>query len=499
LLYNACGEIVMRKSGILLAVSSLPSPYGIGDFGPQAYRWLRLLKKAGVKAWQVLPLNPLGYGNSPYQPYSSNAMDELYLSLDLLKKDQLIKTLKPFQKQSTSVQYDAVRKFKSTYLQTAFQAFKPNRAYQQFIQQNSWVRQYAIFITFKKLNQLRLWTEWPKQFKEYGQKPTKDLSAFEPSIAYEMFLQFKLFEQWSALQQFALKLGIELIGDIPIYVGIDSDDVWFNQDQFLLNADGNPTHIAGVPPDYFSKTGQRWGNPLYRWDKMEKDGFQFWLNRLRYNATLFDTIRIDHFRGFDTYWKIPASCPTAVEGAWIEAPGHALFHALRHAYPDLNIIAEDLGDLRPEVLALRDHFQLPGMKIIQFVIELNPSRQDVNQQPYLTTSHAVAYTGTHDNQTTRGWYESLSSQAQKILEQFLIMKGLKKDSIAQRMVTYTLLSLADLAVIPLQDILELDDRARMNTPGTVGSPNWEWKLVDFQSFIEKIPSLKKLIKQTKRA
>jgi len=489
----------MRKSGILLAVSSLPSNYGIGDFGPQAFEWLRLLKKTSVKAWQVLPLNPLGYGNSPYQPYSSNAMDELYLSLDILKKEKLLKTIKPFQKNSKSVNYDAVRQFKTRYIQQAFQAFKPNREYAAFIKNNSWVKNYAIFITFKKLNQLRLWTEWPKEYKKFGNNPSRNLSSFESSIQYEMFIQFKLFQQWTSLRKFAKKLGIELIGDIPIYVGIDSDDVWFNQDQFLLDEEGNPTHIAGVPPDYFSKTGQRWGNPLYRWDKMEKDGFQFWLNRLKYNATLFDTIRIDHFRGFDTYWKIPASCPTAVEGAWIEAPGHALFNAIQRAYPRLKIIAEDLGDLRPEVLALRDHFKLPGMKIIQFVIELNPHRQELNDQPYLTTSKAVAYTGTHDNQTTLGWFKELSLESQTILQQYLKKQGLIKGSVTLRMVTLTLQSLAYLAVIPLQDILELDDRARMNTPGTVGSPNWEWKLVNFKSFIKKIPLLKKLIQQTKRA
>ena len=489
----------MRKSGILLAVSSLPSNYGIGDFGPQAFEWLRLLKKTSVKAWQVLPLNPLGYGNSPYQPYSSNAMDELYLSLDILKKEKLLKTIKPFQKNSKSVNYDAVRQFKTRYIQQAFQAFKPNREYAAFIKNNSWVKNYAIFITFKKLNQLRLWTEWPKEYKKFGNNPSRNLSSFESSIQYEMFIQFKLFQQWTSLRKFAKKLGIELIGDIPIYVGIDSDDVWFNQDQFLLDEEGNPTHIAGVPPDYFSKTGQRWGNPLYRWDKMEKDGFQFWLNRLKYNATLFDTIRIDHFRGFDTYWKIPASCPTAVEGAWIEAPGHALFNAIQRAYPRLKIIAEDLGDLRPEVLALRDHFKLPGMKIIQFVIDFNPHRQELNDQPYLTTSKAVAYTGTHDNQTTLGWFKELSLESQTILQQYLKKQGLIKGSVTLRMVTLTLQSLAYLAVIPLQDILELDDRARMNTPGTVGSPNWEWKLVNFKSFIKKIPLLKKLIQQTKRA
>ena len=489
----------MRKSGILLAVSSLPSNYGIGDFGPQAYAWLRLLKKAGVKAWQVLPLNPLGYGNSPYQPYSSNAMDELYLSLDTLKKEKLLQSIKPFQKTSKSVNYDAVRQFKTPYIQKAFQAFKPHREFDSFIKSNSWVRKYAIFITFKKLNQLRLWTEWPKEYKDFGNNPTQNLSAFESRIQYEMFIQFKLFQQWTSLRKFAKKLGIELIGDIPIYVGIDSDDVWFNQDQFLLDAEGNPTHIAGVPPDYFSKTGQRWGNPLYRWDKMEKDGFQFWLQRLKYNATLFDTIRIDHFRGFDTYWKIPVSCPTAVEGAWIEAPGYALFNALKKEYPRLNIIAEDLGDLRPQVLALRDHFKLPGMKIIQFVIELNPHQQERNDKPYLTTSNAVAYTGTHDNQTTLGWFKQMSLESQTILKRYLKKQGLIKGSTTLQMVTFTLQSLANLAVIPLQDILELDDRARMNTPGTVGSPNWEWKLVNFNLFNKKIPLLKKLNKQTKRA
>lgn len=489
----------MRKAGLLLAVSSLPSNYGIGDFGQEAYHFIDLIKQAGAKSWQVLPLNPLGYGNSPYQPYSSNAMDELYISLDALVKQKLIRSVKPFSPNAKKVDYDQVRAFKTPYLKEAFKNFKPGASYADFIAANPWVKNYAIFITLKKHNDLKLWTEWKPEHKSYAKDHKLNLVPFQKEIAYEMFLQFVLYEQWMALKTYANKQGVELIGDMPIYVGIDSDDVWFNQGQFLLDSNGMPTHIAGVPPDYFSKTGQRWGNPLYHWDVMKQDGFKFWLGRLKYIAQLFDVVRIDHFRGFDTYWKIPSSCPTAVEGAWIEAPGYDLFNAITAAYPKLKIIAEDLGDLRPQVLELRDHFKLPGMKIIQFVLELNPERKKLNDLPILKTPNAIAYTGTHDNQTSVGWYEALKPVSKAIVDEYMEKHQYKGKTIADRMVAFTFDTLANDAIIPVQDVLSLGDDARMNRPGTVGSPNWEWKLVDFEALKQELPKLQSQIKSSKRA
>jgi 4-alpha-glucanotransferase len=487
----------MRTSGILLAVSSLPSAHGIGDFGPQAYQFIDTLATSGIKLWQLLPLNPLGYGNSPYQPYSSKAMDELYLSLDLLTNEGLIPNVAPFRQHATQVDYDAVRAYKLPYLKAAFQTFKPNTAYQQFLKTNPWVETYAIFMTFKALHQQNMWTLWQKEFKTWVHHRALDLTPYEPSIRFHQFLQFKLYQQFIALKQYANQKGILLVGDIPIYVGIDSVDVWTNQSQFLLTAEGEPTHIAGVPPDYFSKTGQRWGNPLYDWEKMQADGFTFWLDRLGYLQDLFDMIRIDHFRAFDTYWKIPASCPTAVEGAWIEAPGYALFDAIQAKLPQLKIIAEDLGDLRPQVLTLRDHYHLPGMKIAQFELPVFANAEGkfpVNALPVIPT-HTVMYTGTHDNQTTMGLYESLPKPSQGRWLDLLKAFG---GNAAERLVQFTLHSPATYAIIPMQDVLSLPDKARMNVPGTIGSPNWEWKLKDFSEFIRFLPTLQRWVASSNR-
>jgi 4-alpha-glucanotransferase len=488
----------MRTSGILLAVSSLPSTYGIGDFGPEAYTFIDQLATSGMTLWQVLPLNPLGYGHSPYQPYSSKAMDELYLSFAGLVEAGLLKKLPPpFNPKANRVDYDAVRTYKDPYLREAFHHFKPSFAYQQFLTNHPWVETYAIFMTFKSLHQLQMWSTWQKEFKTWVHHRSLDLSPYQSEIRYHQFLQFMLYTQFMALRDYAHRQGIKIVGDIPIYVGIDSVDVWTNQTQFLLTEDGEPTFIAGVPPDYFSKTGQRWGNPLYNWELMQADGFKFWLDRLGYNATMFDIIRIDHFRAFDTYWKIPASCPTAIEGAWIEAPGYAFFDTVIKNLPKVEIIAEDLGDLRPQVLELRDHYHLPGMKIMQFEFPIYPNAQGIlpPAKAPLLPSHAVAYTGTHDNQTTMGWYAKLSPQSQTQLELFLKPY---QGTIAERMNQAMLASPVDFAIIPMQDVLSLDDRARMNVPGTIGSPNWEWKLVDFNAFEKVIPVIKDWLKKTNR-
>jgi len=488
----------MRTSGMLLAVSSLPSAYGIGDFGDEAYSFIDLLSQSGMTLWQVLPLNPLGYGHSPYQPYSSKAMDELYLSFSgLVQAGLLPKLPPPFQPDATQVDYDAVRVYKDRYFREAFNRFKPSFAYQQFLENQPWVRTYAIFMTFKSLHQLQMWSTWQKEFKTWVHHRALDLGPYENDIRYHQFLQFMLYTQFMALRDYAHRHGIQLVGDIPIYVGIDSVDVWTNQSQFLLTPEGEPTYIAGVPPDYFSKTGQRWGNPLYNWDVMQADGFSFWIDRLGYNATLFDIIRIDHFRAFDTYWKIPASCPTAEEGAWIEAPGYAFFDTILKQLPKVHIIAEDLGDLRPQVLELRDHYHLPGMKIMQFEFPIYPNAAGAlppAKDPVLP-KHAIAYTGTHDNQTTMGWYGALLGKSQQQLELFLKPY---QGTIAERMNQVMLDAAPDIAIIPMQDLLSLDDVARMNVPGTIGSPNWEWKLVNFKAYEAIIPTLKTWLKRAKR-
>lgn len=480
----------MRKAGILLAVSSLPSPYGIGDFGESSYHFIDDLKKCGCRVWQILPLNPLGYGNSPYQAYSSKAMDELYISLDELKKMGLIKKTRKLNANKKSVDYEEVRHFKNVYYKEAFLNFKQDDAFKQFASQE-WVYQYAVFLTFKKMNQMKSWHEWPIEQQNWIKDHEYDLTLFQNQIDYEIFLQYILYHQWMKVKRYANENGIEIIGDLPIYVGIDSVDVWANQKCFLLDDKSHPTFIAGVPPDYFSETGQRWGNPLYDWDYLKDHDFDFWVDRLSYNTQLYDMIRIDHFRGFDTYWKIPVSCPTAVEGEWVEAPGYELFDCLFEKIDDLKIIAEDLGNLRPEVLELRDHYHLPGMKVLQFTF--NP------QTPYANDSqNMVAYTGTHDNQPLVSWLYSQTSSFKRRTKVFLDTAGYHYGNDIDNLIAYLMKSKADTVIIPIQDILHLNAKSRMNTPGAMLPSNWRWKLADFKDFEKRLDILYEMIKEAQR-
>ena len=472
-----------------MPVASLPSLHGIGDFGPSSYEFVDFLKSSGFSIWQILPLNPLGYGNSPYQPYSSNAMDDLYISLELLHKDGLVQKAGSYNRFDSTIDYDEVRAYKQHFLRVAFKKFKKDEKYEEFIKLD-WVYNYAVFLTFKKSNRLICWNDWPKFMKDWIVDKKMDLSPYESDIEFELFVQYTLFKQWNDLKNYANSKGIEIMGDMPIYVGIDSDDVWSNQNLFLLNKKGRPTFIAGVPPDYFSVTGQRWGNPLYDWPKHKANGFKFWINRLEYNSTLFDVIRIDHFRAFDTYWKIPESCPTAQKGRWIKAPGYALFDKLFETLPDINIVVEDLGDLRKEVLELRDHYNFKGMRIVQF--SFNPDGMEEDRE------NLIIYTGTHDNQTIRGWYNK-QKKAEKIkIDNYLKDNGFDYENIGLNMVGYTLSSNAQIAIVPFMDVLNLTDKCRLNTPGTVGNPNWQYRLTRLNKLKDKTSLLKKMNKRFKR-
>lgn len=483
----------MREAGILLPLSSLPSNHGIGDMGSYSFELIDLLKTGGFHIWQILPLNPLGFGNSPYQPYSSFAGDEIYISLDELYKDGLLTKRPPkFQKNNKSVDYENVRNFKEIYLKEAFLNFTEDRDYKDFIKQE-WVYLYAVFLTLKKKNDLRCWNEWDKAQKEWIRTREFDVSVYEEEIRYEMFVQYAFYKQWMKVKTYANQKGIRIMGDIPFYVGIDSLDVWANQECFLLGADGKPTFIAGVPPDYFSATGQRWGNPIYNWDYLKKQGYQFWLDRIAYSSKLFDIIRIDHFRAFDTYWKIPATCETAVEGEWLEAPGYEVFDLIVKKFPEVEIIAEDLGDLREEVHVLKNHYGLKGMKIVQFTFDPNE-----NNNNFEDIENMVIYTGSHDNQTIRGWYLSQDKKTQNGIRKSLKKSGYDDKIISKRFVRLTLDSVAEMAILPLQDLINLGDEARINTPGTLGSPNWEWKLYSFRKFKKEIGNLKKFINTSRR-
>ena len=427
----------------------------------------------GFKIWQVLPLNPLGYGNSPYQPYSSYAGDEIYIDLDRLAQRGYLPAKRDILLSAGHIDYDAARTHKLRYLREAFKAFeksgKEKEEFEAFCQED-WVYPCAVFITLKSNNELRCWNEWPKEQKDWILNKEYDITPYEDEIRFRMFLQYEFRKQWDELKAYANSKGILIVGDIPFYVGIDSLDVWQNRDSFLLDSEGRPRFIAGVPPDYFSTTGQRWGNPIYNWKTLEKNGFKFWIERLRYSMKLYDIIRIDHFRAFDTYWKIPASCPTAVKGKWIEAPGYALFDKICEELPDIWIVAEDLGDLRGEVLELRDAYELPGMNIAEFSLT---DPKDVENQ--------VIYTGTHDNQTVAGWYADLQPEDKEKVDLCLEKKGYEEQSISYKLLRYIFQNPACYAIAPMMDLLELDDEARINTPGTVGSPNWEWQMDDINA------------------
>ena len=485
----------MRRAGILTAISSLPSKYGIGDLGEEAYKFIDIIVESGFRVWQILPINPVGYGNSPYQPYSSYAGDDIYISLDLLVEEGLLKSeeLESFNENSNKVDYDNVRRFKNKYLKLAYERSKENNLLlediNKFKSENDWVYKYAVFITLKKLNDLSIWLEWPNEQKLFVDNKNYDINKHSEEINYEVFVQYMFYKQWFKLKEYANNKNIKIMGDIPIYVGIDSADVWWNKESFLLDDKCNPSFIAGVPPDYFSETGQRWGNPIYDWDYLKNNNFSFWIERLKWSNSIFDIIRIDHFRAFDTYWKIPASCPTAVEGEWVEAPGYELFDEIYKQIPNIKIIAEDLGDLRPEVLELRDHYNLSGMLIMQFELESD-------NKICLNSKKTIVYTGTHDNQTTLGWYKGLNERQRKNVRNKLMRY---KDRLyTDKIVHLCLDSMADLVIIPIQDFIRLDDSARINTPGTVGAPNWEWKLSSFNGIKKNLMRYKNLLKKTRR-
>lgn len=471
----------MRKAGILMPVASLPGRHGCGTFGKEAYDFVKMMHQSGLGIWQLLPLNPLGYGNSPYQPYSSYAVDELYISLDVLAQQGLLEKVPSYHRNDDEIQYEVVRAFHDKYLRLAYQKFEKDEAYESFIKQH-WVKEYAIFKTFKVANNLRPWNEWEKEQKDYPINQKLDLSKYEDEIAYQMFLQFVLHQQWHALKKYANSLGIQMVGDIPFYVGLDSADVWAHRENFLLDQDGRPTFIAGVPPDYFSATGQRWGNPIYNWDFMKKDKFTFWIERMSYMGEMFDVVRVDHFRAFDTYWKIPADCPTAIEGEWIEAPGYELFDTLFKQYPNLTIVAEDLGDLRPEVLELRDHYKFRGMRIVQFTFDPEGMEED--------KTHLLVYTGTHDNDTTYSWYCKQPASLRRKMRQYLWKHGYRKHSFVDDVIDYSLDSNADMVIIPMSDWIHAGSQARLNMPGSVGAPNWMWRMKDLRAFAKRIKQIK---------
>ncbi len=477
-----------RLSGILLHPTSLPSPYGIGDLGAAAYRFVDFLEKAGQHLWQILPLTHTGYGDSPYQSFSAYAGQPLLISPDHLKELGLVDAagladVPPGCPEA--VDYGAIIPWKQSVYEKAYTCFldaSPRRLplYTEFLDfvqaEKDWLDDYALFMACKSVNGGVSWLEWEDKYRmptpEFKEKLRGTL---KEQIGFYQFLQFIFYKEWMQLKSYANDHGVRIIGDIPIFVSMDSADVWANQHLFQLDTKGFPLRVAGVPPDYFSATGQLWGNPLYDWEAHEKEGFSWWISRIRHQLKSLDILRIDHFRGFESYWAVPYGEETAIHGKWVPAPGYELFRAIQEALGDeLPIIAEDLGIITPEVDALRQEFHFPGMKVLQFAFD------HLGENDYLpyrfTTPDCVCYTGTHDNDTTLGWYRTLSPECQQRIRRYIRCTD-DDTRISREMIAAALGSIAGYVIFPLQDVLGYGSSARMNTPGTA-SGNWSWRFTE---------------------
>lgn len=459
----------MRKSGILLHPTSLPGEWGIGDLGRQAYRFVDFLEESGQRLWQVLPLGPAGGDHSPYQAYSSIAGNPLLISFQMLIDQGWIclEDLKDAPDFSDSVvDFDKVVPFKARILKKAADAFFQRdsdplrRDFLQFCDDSkSWLDSYAEFMALKELNDDCAWPFWQQK------------TAKAQDILNKKFIQFEFFREWNSLKRYCNEREIQIIGDLPIFIAHDSADVWANPELFDLDENGNPKTIAGVPPDYFSKTGQCWGNPLYRWDVMEQDGYRWWIERIRSMLDQVDIIRLDHFRGFEKYWEIPAGNTTAVNGKWVQGPGNRFFAVLMEFFGKLPFIAEDLGYITEEVHELRDRWEFPGMRVLQFAF--GDRSLENPHKPFNFVKNCVVYTGTHDNDTSAGWFSDINNSEEK---EFALryMSG-KGEEPVRNFIRLALSSVADMAIIPMQDILGLGSEARMNQPATIGN-NWRWKM-----------------------
>jgi 4-alpha-glucanotransferase len=500
-----------RASGILLHPTSLPGPYGIGDLGPAAYHWVDWLAGTGCKLWQVLPLGPTGYGDSPYQCFSAFAGNPYLINPEFLLRDNLLHSndlSEHLEFDPERVDFGTLIPWKLNLLERAFSRFSSEpliaistgsaeqlgagpgnigadpstslrASFDSFCVENtSWLDDYALFMAIKEAHGGGSWDSWPEPLRKRDQAALDEArKTLASSILRFTFYQFAFFRQWNALRDYAHQKGLRIVGDIPIFVANDSSDVWSHPDLFFLDADLKPTVVAGVPPDYFSPTGQLWGNPLYRWEVHKSTGYKWWLERLRAALKLVDILRIDHFRGFAGYWEIPAGNLTAEIGRWVPGPGANFFNAVKASLgADLPIIAEDLGLITPDVTTLREQFALPGMKVLQFGF----SGPDNPFLPHSYPQNCVVYTGTHDNDTARGWYESAPENEKDFARRYLEIDG---SDFARDLIRAAWKSTAVFALAPLQDFLALGTEARFNYPSRLGG-NWEWRMTEAALSVE---------------
>ena len=478
--------IFERSSGVLLHPTSLPGRYGIGDLGPSAFRFVDWLADAGCKIWQILPLGPTGYGDSPYQCFSAFAGNPYLISPDFLLRDDLLHPDDLAEIQDfpvDKVDYGSIIPWKLNLLERAFIRFKSapwpvRQEYERFCAENvSWLSDYALFMALKEANGGGAWDGWPETLRKRDSNSlARAGKGHAEAVERFTFYQFVFFRQWEALRAHAHQRGLKIVGDIPIFVAYDSADVWAHPDLFYLDESGQPTVVAGVPPDYFSQTGQLWGNPLYRWDVLKSRDYDWWIARFRAVLRQVDIIRLDHFRGFAGYWEIPAGSKTAETGRWAPGPGEDFLSVVETSLSEntidfragLPIIAEDLGEITPDVIALRDQFELPGMKILQFAF----SDPDNNFLPHNYPVHCVTYTGTHDNDTARGWYETAPEHERDFARRYLYTDG---SNFSWELTRAAWASVAVYAIAPMQDLLGLGTEARMNFPSKLGG-NWGWRM-----------------------
>ena len=479
-----------RASGILLPVFSLPSEYGIGCFSKEAYQFVDMLKRAGQSYWQILPLGPTGYGDSPYQSFSTYAGNPYFIDLEILVREGLLTEAEcreyDFGTQETYIDYEKIYKTRFKVLKKAYERFRDRmagghqerEAYERFVNENAfWLDDYSLYMAVKDKNNGVSWNEWDAPLKN---REEEALAAAREELAEEIsfykFQQYEFDRQWKKLHVYANEQGVKIIGDIPIYVAFDSADTWAAPEMFQFDESNEPTRVAGCPPDGFSATGQLWGNPLYDWEYHKNTGYEWWIRRIEYCLKLYDVVRIDHFRGFDEYYSIPYGEKTAINGEWMPGPGMELFRAIEEKLGRPAIIAEDLGFLTPSVLELLKDSGFPGMKVLQFAFD---ARESSNYLPHIYPTHCVVYTGTHDNDTTRGWYHAVGKDARAFAKEYMCKPRLDEDSLAGDFISMAMSSVADLCVIPMQDYLGLGSEARINTPSTLGG-NWMWRMKEGQ-------------------
>lgn len=480
---NAAGHHIIvkellrvRESGILMHITSLPGPYGVGTMGEYAFRFVDFLNKAGQRCWQILPLNPTGYGDSPYQAFSAYAGNPYLIDLSVLVQEGILQQQEADGADwgccDNKVDYGALYRNKSAVLRKAYGRFQGGAEFDVFCARNeAWLADFALYTALKEQNKGQPWYQWEDGLKFREAEAIRAArTALAEEIRFQSFVQYLFFKQWNRLREYAHDKGVRLIGDVPIYVPYDSADVWKEPSLFQLDEALTPAAVAGCPPDAFSEDGQLWGNPLYDWTKMASDGYGWWLRRLEAAGQLYDIVRIDHFRGLESYWSVPFGEKTARNGRWVKGPGMDFIEAIKTGLPGLCVIAEDLGFLTPEVLKLRDSSGFPGMKVLEFAFD---SRELSDYLPHTYRANTVCYTGTHDNMTLRQWLETAGKDTVAYAREYMHLT--EQEGLVWGVIRTAMSSVSDLCIIPMQDYLELGGEARMNCPGTFSDANWTWR------------------------